>query len=458
MIFEIFAAKQMQSGPARVAKFYYDNMTSSLTNAEGMEITDPSSKRKVSWEKALITNPQNPLSKDGTNIQDIKIQMGLSCNYGCEYCSQRFVPHADNGNPKAVVKFMKNLDLWLKNTPRRIQFWGGEPLVYWKTLKPLAIALREKFPNVRFGMVTNGSLLSPEINEFLDEMQFSIGMSHDGPGQIVRGPDPFKDPEQAANILDLWKRLGKNRMSINAMVHRENMDRANIQKYFADFLGTDDFTIGEGGFIDTYDVGGMANAIDGKAEQLGFRRLTLEQTRASMTMNFQVTKDRIKEWITSISNNRPADSLMQKCGMDRLDTIAVDLNGNVLTCHNTSAVAIAPNGKSHRIGHVSKMNDIKLTTSTHWSLRKDCPTCPMLQACKGACMYLEDDLWDKSCDNSYNDHLPYFAVAFELLTGGYLPFRINAAHLPEERQNIWGNFDDEGTIPKVRTVETKLST
>jgi uncharacterized protein len=456
MKFEIFAAKPIAGQKPRLAVFHYDNMTSELTNNEGSQIIDYNSKKNVEWEKALITDPANPLGKDVTNIKSIKLQMGLSCNYGCEYCSQRFVPHADNGNPKAVIKFMKNLDLWLKNIPEDIQFWGGEPLVYWKTLKPLAIALRKKFPNVKFDMVTNGSLLTSEINEFLDTMGFSIGMSHDGPGQIVRGPDPFKDPTQAANILDLWKRLGKERMSFNAMVHRENMDRAAIQKYFAEFLKTDDFYIGEGGFIDTYDAGGAENSIR-EGEQLGFRRLTIEQTRKSLTMNFKVTKTRVKEWIDAISNHRPADTLMQKCGMDRPDTIAVDLNGNVLTCHNTSAVAIAPNGKSHRIGHVSKMDDIKLTTSTHWSLRKNCSSCPMLQACKGSCMYLEDELWDKSCDNSYNDHLPYFAVTFELLTGGYMPYRINAAHLPEERQNIWGSADQESIIPKTRTVETKLA-
>jgi len=457
MIFEIHAAKPIPGKGPRIAKFYYDNMTSELKNSEGAHIIDPMSKKEIEWTTALITDPKNPLGKNSTNIQDIKIQMGLSCNYGCEYCSQRFVPHAENGNPKAVVKFMKNLDLWLKNVPRKFQFWGGEPLVYWKTLKPLATALREKFPGVKFGMVTNGSLLTPEINEFLDTMKFSIGMSHDGPGQIVRGPDPFDNPVQAANIRDLWKRLGKDRMSINAMVHRENMDRAAIQKFFADFLGTNDFSIGEGGFIDTYDAGGAANAINGKAEQLGFRRLTMEQTRESLTMNFLITKQRIKEWIDAISSHRPASTLMQKCNMDRPDTMAVDLNGNVLTCHNTSAVAIAPNGKSHRIGHVSKMEDIKLTTSTHWSLRKNCPKCPMLQACKGACMYLEDDLWDKSCDNSYNDHLPYFAVAFELITGGYVPYRINASHLPEERQDIWGSLNDQSIVPKTRTVETKLA-
>jgi uncharacterized protein len=457
MIFEIHAAK-MKNGGTEVKHFFYDNMTSILKDSDGNEIYSPLAleyTKKEDWgtTPAPITSIDTPLNK--SDIKMLKIQLGLSCNYSCEYCSQRFVPHADTSSPIEVQKFLKNLDLWMHEEPEKIQFWGGEPLVYIKILKPLAEGLREKWPNVKFGMVTNGSLLNPETNDWLVKMGFTIGMSHDGPGQRVRGPDPLKDDVQKANILDLFDKLGPGRMSFNAMVHRENMDRAAIQKYLEDTLGRDDFKIAEGGFIDTYDQGGAANALKDKAEQLGFKRLTLAQARQSETKKFHIFSNRITEWISSISSQRPASVLGQKCTMDRLDTIAVDLKGNVLTCQNVSAVQKAPNGKSHRIGHVSRLEDVKLNTSTHWSKRKNCPSCPMLQACKGSCMFLEDELWDKSCDNSYNDHIPYFAVAMELLTG-YLPFYINADHLPEERKNIWGGPEDEAIVPKLREEETKL--
>lgn len=453
MIFEIDAVKNIAPGKQRLAKFYYDNMTSKLTNAAGDEVfaevarTDNPTPH---WHKADITDPNNPLGKESEQpLRVLKIQMGLSCNYGCEYCSQRFVPHADNGNPAAVEKFMRNLDKWLKHPPRKIEYWGGEPFVYWKTFKPLSESLKLKFPETKISVITNGSLLTPDINKWVDEMGFSVGLSHDGPGQPVRGPDPFDDPKQKENILDLWRRLGRDRMSFNSMVHRENMDRSKIQEFFKNILQTDEFVIGEGSYIDSYDQGGLQNALVNKAEQLGYRRLTLEQLRTGKQDNFYVTKSRLKEWISSISLQRPSDTLMQKCGMDRPDTIAVDLNGNVLTCQNVSAVSISPNKKSHRIGHVSKLEDVKLTTATHWSLRKNCSDCPMLQACKGACMFLEDELWDKTCDSNYNDHLPYFAAAFEVLTG-YLPFRINGEHLPEERRNLWGGPNDEAIVPEVR--------
>jgi uncharacterized protein len=454
-VFKIFSKKKTHAG-IQERIFYYDNMTSSLKDDTGYQIAIPEIKKinanKV-YRPAPVNSPDQPLGKSSI-IETLKIQLGLACNYSCEYCSQRFVPHAEETNFKSADKFINNLDTWLRGSPRRIEFWGGEPLVYIKTLRPLAEALRIKFPTAQFVMVTNGSLLDPELNEWIDNMGFAIGLSHDGPGMPVRGPDPLDDIKSKEGIVDLIKRLApQGRISFNAMLNRENMDRAAIQQFFINFyreIGLEmDFHIGEGGMIDPYDEGGMSNSIQDEAESLGFRRLTLKQTRDGTNRKFQVVRSRVKEWVESISAGRPASSLGQKCGMDSLDTIAVDLNGYVLTCQNVSNVATAPNGRSHAIGHVSQFDKIKLTTSTHWSKRAECSDCPVLQACKGACMYLEKDYWIRACNNAYDDHVPFFAVALEELTG-YLPYRIEHEKLPEHRQNIWGEKDAKAVVPKTR--------
>jgi uncharacterized protein len=41
-----------------------------------------------------------------------------------------------------VEDFLRQLTASLSQAPERIEFWGGEPLVYIKTLKPLAERLR----------------------------------------------------------------------------------------------------------------------------------------------------------------------------------------------------------------------------------------------------------------------------------------------------------------------------
>jgi uncharacterized protein len=415
--------------------FHYDNETSHLTDDAGKRIVEPGAGVYANQAPTPKTSVDTPNGKQAA-VRVLKIQLGLSCNYACEYCSQRFVPHAADAHPTMVDRFVCNLDRWLVGVPERIEFWGGEPLVYIKTLKPLAEALRKKFPDTLFLMITNGSLLNAEINQWLEDLDFSVGVSHDGPGQHVRGPDPLADPEQRKHILDLFKRLRpKGKISFNAMINRKNLDRAAIQEFFRGLLGPA-FNIGEGSFIDPYDEGGEANSLQNHEEALAFRNLTLKQIRSGKINRFHVTQKRIGEWMRSISSGRPAESLGQKCGMDRPDTIAVDLLGNVLTCQNVSTVSKAPNGQSHRIGHVSHLDKVKLKTATHWSKRPDCASCPVVQACKGSCMFLEGPLWEKACNNAFNDHVPFFAAAIERLTG-YLPYEIEAPGLPPERSTLW---------------------
>ena len=116
--------------------------------------------------------------------------------------------------------------------------------------------------------------------------------------------------------------------------------------------------------------------------------------------------------------------------------MAVDLAGNVLTCQNTSAAAIAPNGQSHALGSVSDLDAVRLTTATHWSHRPDCPNCPVLQLCKGSCMFLEGDLWDKGCDNAFADNIAFWAAGFEALTG-FAPVFIDGPQR-EDRKDVFG--------------------
>jgi len=456
-------AKRKNGDKTEEAILFYDNMTSELTWENGKQIYNEEIRKKNAnrnWKTALVTTPENPLGKKST-IKTLKIQLGLSCNYSCEYCSQRFVPHSDETNSKYVDKFVKNLDSWLEGEPKNIEFWGGEPMVYIKTIKPLAEKLRKKYPNARFGLITNGSLLNPEINEWIDKMGFGVGISHDGPGQPVRGPDPLEDPKSREGIIDLFHRLGpQGRISFNTMMNRENMDRGAVQKFFGDFLrsiGIKEFNIGEGGFIDPYDEGGLANSLKSEEEHIGFRRITLNQTKKVQNYRFSIVRQRTDEWIQSISALRPASALGQKCGMDDIETIAVDLRGNVITCQNVSAVATAPNGKSHMIGHVSQLDKVKLKTSTHWSARKECVDCPVLQVCKGACMYLQGHLWDNACENAYTDHIPFWAAGIERMTG-FLPYYIEHESLPERRKNIWGNPDQKVVVPKTRQKATELNT
>jgi len=201
-----------------------------------------------------------------------------------------------------------------------------------------------------------------------------------------------------------------------------------------ELTGDPDVVIGEGTFVDAYDAGGLANSL--QPEEFGaYRRQAFQEIRSGGAKNFINLSDKITGFVKSIETARPADSLGQKCGMDKTDATAVDLRGNVLTCQNVSAASVAPNGEAHQIGHVSRFSEVKLNTTTHWSKRKECPECPVLQICQGACMFLQDELWAATCDNSYSDAIPVFAAAIEVLTG-CIPLHIEG-NIPDNRKNMF---------------------
>lgn len=411
--------------------FFYDNQTSELKDENGEAVLNAYPQQ---WGLSAVTSKEDPIGKESPRI--LKISLGLSCNYECSYCSQRFVPHAESTNPDDIQEFVNGMDSWVTHTLEKIEFWGGEPLVYWKTLKPLAEALRIKYPQVNFSMVTNGSLLDEEKNQWIDAMGFTIGLSHDGVGYHVRGLDPLDDEVKAKAIYDLYHRLSPfNRISINAMLNKDNTSRAAIQEFLVDRFGAD-VRIGEGTFVDPYDEGGMAASLLTHADSIAYRNSCLQEIRDGKNNNFLVLNYKVIDFIESIRTARPAKSLGQKCAMDNVDNLAVDLHGNVLTCQNVSAAAISPNMESHLIGHVSNLADVKLKTSTHWSKRTDCPECPVLQLCKGACMFLEGDLWEAGCNNSFSDNIPFFAAAIEALTS-FVPYYIEGGNR-EDRRDLFG--------------------
>jgi uncharacterized protein len=421
--------------------FFYDNETSSLKDVDGKDIVPVI--QAASGFTAAAVSKDTPLGKTSPKI--LKISLGLSCNYECEYCSQRFVPRAAETNPGDVNAFVADLDNWVKTDPEKIEFWGGEPFVYIKTMRPLAEALRVKYPNTRFTVITNGSMLNAELNEWLYNMGFEVGISHDGPGQEVRGPDPLKDPVQREAILALYRKLApEGRISFNAMLNRKNISRDEISRFFVELTGDKNVPIGEGGIVDAYDEGGVESSLRPE-DAARYRNLAFAEIRTGRASQFQVIKMKVATFVNGIRTRRPASVVGQKCSMDKEDQIAVDLRGNVLTCQNVSSESVAPNGESHKIGHVSNLDAVKLNTATHWSHRSECPKCPMLQICQGACMFLEGNLWETTCNNAYSDAVPIFAAGIEFLTG-FAPIMIEGPHRAD-RHAIWAP-----PVPKQKVI------
>jgi uncharacterized protein len=426
--------------PEDVKAFYYDNQTGLLHDGRGDAIGEPRPSL-LSYTPSFKANAaQNPIRKhDSPRV--LKIQMGLSCNYSCDYCLQKYVPHADEAGARLVPGFIEAIKTHLKGEPENIQLWGGEPLVYIRTLKPLVAELKRLYLNAKFTMITNGSLLTRGINDWIMDNNIGVSMSHDGPGQKYRGPDPFDDPEKADAILDLYRRkkAAGDPMSVGAMIHAQNPDRAAVAAWLREKFHDAEINIGEGSVIQVYDEGAKQNSPKARSDHLQLRETSFRNIRHRADRNFSVSGLRMHEWLDTMQHGRILDGLGMSCGMDEADTLTVDLMGNVLTCQNTSAASRAPNAEPHRAGSIKNLHAVEVKTSVHFMNRDRCHGCPVVQSCRGGCMFLTGDLFDASCDNAFTDHVPYFAAAVEALTG-YVPVYIedDAGRLPDERKDPFG--------------------
>jgi uncharacterized protein len=463
MIFEIHAERSATDKKI----FFYDNEKNVLKDSDGNTYQSTNSKKFSNKLPVIPFDKENPIKKSN-KIKLLKIQMGLSCNYSCDYCSQKFVERAAETNPKDVPNFMammENLDL-SEEMGLKIEFWGGEPFVYWKTMKPLAEALRAKFAHwktpPKFSVITNGSLLTEDICAWLYAMGFSVAISHDGPGQSVRGPDPFEDPKKKEVALDLYNVLKPlNRMSFNSMLNAKNISRKEIYDWFVDFTGDNRVIVGEGGFVDAYDEDGLDNSLSTKKSHFNFRQLAFNDMNDMIKegngfFGFGSIKQKKDSFVRNVLNHNESKFLGQKCGMDDEHTLAVDLRGNVTTCQNVSSLELSKNGESHLGGTMDKLEEVQLTSSTHWMNRPDCAGCPVLHICQGACMFLDGKYWDASCKNAYSDAIAIFAIAFKEITDGYVPFLINNETLPLDRQDIWGVLYEHKEEPKRKIIPIKV--
>lgn len=437
-------------------KMHYDNQTNRLIWENGSDVLEGSvDSSNDHVEQVNIDKGKDP------NL--VKILLGLSCNYECDYCNQKYVPHAEETNPANVQSYVDKMDTWFsggtdgKGTGTRIEFWGGEPLVYWKTLKPLAESIRAKYPHSQFSMITNGSLLDAEKNKWLIDLEFIIGMSHDGPGQPVRGPDPFDDAASKVAILSLFKELApKAKMSFNTMLNNKNYSRIEIEKYFITLIETNlgseylkYLKLGEGAFVDAYDVGGVGASLSNVEEEINFRNSSYNEIRSGNVKHFTVVDQKVKDFLLDIKNGTRSETVGQKCGMDKSDAIAMDLNGNILTCQNVSTVSVNPSGISHHLGTVDDLKSIEVKTATHWSDREECPKCPVLHLCKGACFFLTGPLWETTCNNAFSDNIVLFTTAIEFASNGWTPIYIEGS-LRNDRKDIfwWVNGKPETTKSK----------
>jgi uncharacterized protein len=410
------------------------------------DTNDPVSLETVSMQyqtgkfnPVVAFDSQNPAKKIRA-LKIVKITLGLQCNYSCTYCSQavgRVQENARGRSPDEFVELLQSsADLPTDGAGLKFEFWGGEPLVYWKKLKPLAENLRRVYPHAQFNIITNGSLLDLEKAQWLVDLGFSVAISHDGPGYFHRGKDPLENQETLNVVRWLALRLGmQGKFSFNCVLTPQSYSLVEVYRYLAEKLGYSDFRLNTEGFVSVYNFGGQKvwedpNHLSQYANRIAHDLLHVDDRGELFLTRVPAALMVLQSFLNGVSQGRPSSALPQKCGMDQESTISVDLDGNLATCQNV-------NGESrHRIGHLSTIENALMSEATHWSHFENCRNCAVLHLCRGSCMYLKGELRRSTCDSHFAFYAGLLKAGVKLLTGSEL-VAIHGSRVRLEGQTIF---------------------
>lgn len=100
--------------------------------------------------------------------KSLVIKLGGQCNLKCKHCHCLRTNYIFN--PK-IIGYIQN------NGYKQITFCGGEPTMYFETIKQIVEKLGV---NYIYKLVTNSTLLTNEMVDFFNQYNFYVGMSFDG--------------------------------------------------------------------------------------------------------------------------------------------------------------------------------------------------------------------------------------------------------------------------------------
>lgn len=370
--------------------FYYSNYTNGIYDEQMTPISKEVVPDDIYFEAVSHTRT---LSKSKSPSW-IRVLLGHACNYSCDYCLQK-----DIGNPEerakitTTEKFIDQLSTLDLTKVTKIDLWGGETLLYWKTIVPIMQAFDR--PGLKWYIPTNGTPLMMKHAEFFSTLQgtVEIGISHDGPAHtLLRGPEFL---HKKVEVLKAFQTSKNIRFSFNPTISNTNFDFFKINKFFYNFCidnGLDPTKTGLGYTIlynhDYENTHNSANHVIQGTQLIEFRKVMKEYMRANTRQFlFGESLNLLKNDLytggmgvlpyAQTLKEQVLPTVTTTCGVDDEDVLSVDIAGNVRTCPHVDESFIS--GTVEEIENVRIKNVVLDRYETH------CDTCPVYRLCKSTC-------------------------------------------------------------------------
>ena len=147
------------------------------------------------------------------HVDNVFIYLTEDCNVQCSYCyvrrNRKKRRVAQTMNVKTALQTVRFIEILVKQRSLQeiyIVFYGGEPLLNWDSLVKIVESINNssilKRCDVRFRVITNGSLITQENVEFIKRNRIIPSISVDGPysinEKVRRRPKQWRSAEFTA--------------------------------------------------------------------------------------------------------------------------------------------------------------------------------------------------------------------------------------------------------------------
>ncbi len=196
-------------------------------------------------------------------IEKLILVVSEDCNLRCKYCvysGNFFYRRTHRKNKMDEKTAFRTIDFFISHSIespyRSITFYGGEPLLNFGLIRNVVEYVKRKdINNVRFCIVSNGTLLTPSIAKFLYENDILLTISLDGPREIHDKERVFKNGKGSFNKIiknleffyNAYPEYFKKNITFNCtLTGKENLKK--IYKFFTclpfEFLKVDVHFVG----------------------------------------------------------------------------------------------------------------------------------------------------------------------------------------------------------------------
>lgn len=401
--------------------FYYSNFDNGIYDENKQlkslpAMFDPEYQRIISKTRSL---------KKNNSPYWIRILLGHACNYSCDYCLQK-----DIGNPteRSIIKSYENLVRSIKGLDlsklEKIDLWGGETLLYWKTIVPIMRELDRD--GLTWFIPTNGTTLLQKHIEFFSTLKgkVEIGISHDGPGhELLRGEEFL---QKKIEVLKLINKYDNIHYSFNPTITNLNFDLFEINKFFYEFCSgaAIDYTKVNLNYNIVYNHDYENNHNSGEHVIHGDNLIKFNQImKEYLQKNTEQFLNKINHGLLKNSlytggmgvlpylqtlRQQILPTVTTSCGVDDSEVLSVDLQGNVRTCPHTDESFIS--------GHITNLNDVRIKNIELDRYEKHCNTCPVYRLCKSTCpINVPDEVFVSNCRISKIWYSAIQIEAFDIL-------------------------------------------